>query len=937
MKDNREILIDAIGKVDEKYITKSMSTEAEKALITDRLIRDDPHAVYGVSDPADRELPPQKKRSPIKIAVISGLAAAFVIAAGVFAISKFGAGKIDISDGQGNSTGTETTVAEPAVTTTSDAGKSTNPDYLREMYPEYFNCSTFKGLEVYPNKDPFGFWKFRLMSGTDREKTYEEINALPEISADEMRTILDEYRKDDPDVDVFVIQFDWVLTDDDRNKINELLGLPEEEPFVSQWVGIGVNTSEFTDYIFDGDNGIDYFDPDSAGASEGTDNILFKTYTVFVHLGAKYELCLCGNDLYADRGDPNLLYGKLSFTVSQYDDVYAICIVPIEGDPVAGSDIYPFYVDKLTDYFDIYTFSRENPETGDIEDMVLIKTAKSLGDGMFATKFCLLDRQGAVIPLQINNAQFPNYIDPSTVRLTNRLAEGWVDDNYSLWDEGTGITVVFDLDNNTFYTQGVEVPEGVPAYDIPEPVALETTTADIIEVSPPVVITNPVKKTFDIQTQIIRRHDPNPGENPVWDRLMVCGDKVYDLMTVEVGAENYIEQVTPLVEDIDYWGKFTTLIQQYLDGDTLSIEKLRASTPDMPAPVGFYDNAEWTRGEFFYLNENYILQTNNNGRGFFAYQYRMDQPYTVMRKVIETLWEQHNPDFRQMTAVLVTDFDGSNQYLKIIDTQENLDAMREILLKVIPIAVTNGNCTFVTPDNERAEWLPVTQLRDTGEGLAYENVEMVSIYNTALDSGIYSGSVEYMPDEYDAVADRLAELGAGEKAEQFRREAAQVFSNGFSFETLTPYDQILDFVKLGKQQRNIYLKITDDIIVKEIIYGDNFDTSHTYVILEKEPQLTAVRNIVNWFRQNREMLMYSDAENKEVTYRIDQLYVIWDKIKTPGSTEPDAKFTVIVENEEEAAYVREYLQYNLIDIPEDRLTVTSVPLDTSDIETYDPF
>ena len=83
--------------------------------------------------------------------------------------------------------------------------------------------------------------------------------------------------------------------------------------------------------------------------------------------------------------------------------------------------------------------------------------------------------------------------------------------------------------------------------------------------------------------------------------------------------------------------------------------------------------------------------------------------------------------------------------------------------------------------------------------------------------------------------------------------------------------------------------------------------------------------------------MYHNDTGGEVYYKIDRLYVIWDKLKTPGSTEPNAKFRVLTESEEYAEYVREYAQYNQIKIPEYRLTVTSDPFDPGDIPTYDPF
>ncbi len=65
---------------------------------------------------------------------------------------------------------------------------------LREKYPEYFEMSDFKGIEVYVWKSDDGSFRCGMMSGTNRMKTDEEIEALQErqLSIDEAKMILDE-------------------------------------------------------------------------------------------------------------------------------------------------------------------------------------------------------------------------------------------------------------------------------------------------------------------------------------------------------------------------------------------------------------------------------------------------------------------------------------------------------------------------------------------------------------------------------------------------------------------------------------------------------------------------------------------------------------------------------------------------------------------------
>ena len=64
---------------------------------------------------------------------------------------------------------------------------------LREKYPEYYDLSTFKGLEVYVWQMAQNSYSFGVMEGTNRNKELEELMRLKGASADEMRVILSSY------------------------------------------------------------------------------------------------------------------------------------------------------------------------------------------------------------------------------------------------------------------------------------------------------------------------------------------------------------------------------------------------------------------------------------------------------------------------------------------------------------------------------------------------------------------------------------------------------------------------------------------------------------------------------------------------------------------------------------------------------------------------
>ena len=76
---------------------------------------------------------------------------------------------------------------------------------LMEKYPEYFALDTFKGLEVYFWQFSANSYSFGVMSGTNINKTLEQLLHLRGVSADDMREILAFY--DIPDDYISVIPF----------------------------------------------------------------------------------------------------------------------------------------------------------------------------------------------------------------------------------------------------------------------------------------------------------------------------------------------------------------------------------------------------------------------------------------------------------------------------------------------------------------------------------------------------------------------------------------------------------------------------------------------------------------------------------------------------------------------------------------------------------
>ena len=85
---------------------------------------------------------------------------------------------------------------------------------LREKYPEYYDLSTFKGLEVYVWQMAPNSYSCGVMEGTNRNKTLEEMMNMKGAGIDEMKAILASY--DIPKENIAIIP--W------QNPISSYLG-----------------------------------------------------------------------------------------------------------------------------------------------------------------------------------------------------------------------------------------------------------------------------------------------------------------------------------------------------------------------------------------------------------------------------------------------------------------------------------------------------------------------------------------------------------------------------------------------------------------------------------------------------------------------------------------------------------------------------------------
>ena len=98
---------------------------------------------------------------------------------------------------------------------------------LQSRFPEYYNLETFKGIEVYVWQEENGEYQCGALSGTNRNKTIDEISNLTKNSATikEMRVILSSYDIEQDGIIIIPIKInteDFEIVNGDFERINEM-------------------------------------------------------------------------------------------------------------------------------------------------------------------------------------------------------------------------------------------------------------------------------------------------------------------------------------------------------------------------------------------------------------------------------------------------------------------------------------------------------------------------------------------------------------------------------------------------------------------------------------------------------------------------------------------------------------------------------------------
>lgn len=194
---------------------------------------------------------------------------------------------------------------------------------LKERYPQYFNLSVSKGLELYVWKMSENHYLCGLLKGKNLEYTNEDILSLAPVSVDDMKTILSSYNITDSDIAVIPIHhplssYLGKIDDNEIAKTRKMFGLKAADDTA------GGNTNQYSHTI------PDTFKVNQAVVMEVKDGcvIVERTQNGYIH---------CNDSKYST-------FKRFAFKTANADEFKAKDIVSIahtgdflEGDPPVGT------------------------------------------------------------------------------------------------------------------------------------------------------------------------------------------------------------------------------------------------------------------------------------------------------------------------------------------------------------------------------------------------------------------------------------------------------------------------------------------------------------------------------------------------------------------------------------------------------------------------
>ena len=408
----------------------------------------------------------------------------------------------------------------------------------------------------------------------------------------------------------------------------------------------------------------------------------------------------------------------------------------------------------------------------------------------------------------------------------------------------------------------------------------------------------PEEKTFEVQEMLISQLERGPDVGSFSDDYRVVNDKAFerhwvaqDLFTADEFMDRLKQMTSP------FWKKYVPELEKdlagYLDDGKLDLDKLR-KLPKVSS-VQIFDRKR-TPGRWYDSYDEYVI----DGKWMISVDSvtgdilisLYDDEYTALRRVLELLWsmEEITGYMSEMSLVALTEITFPYEYKQTLEIIAEADELEKIKAYLTSNEADLSDCELLTPDEMRAKWLPVTYYKHYDGKYTPISFERLR----AFDSGVY------MIDDYKGVISsdialiRVGELCGGEEREKLADAMTEHGIKQGVYETVEPYADMFDPVKLPTEHGNCY-RINENFIIEE-----TFSQKYEYKLWVFDKQHTDLRRAVLLYREN------PDLQGSIWEYKIKSIEYVVEGYDANEAPMPDGYTLRIVADEKYWEDIKNY-------------------------------
>ena len=452
----------------------------------------------------------------------------------------------------------------------------------------------------------------------------------------------------------------------------------------------------------------------------------------------------------------------------------------------------------------------------------------------------------------------------------------------------------------------------------------------------------PVKATFHISDTLLKDGGNNPGDTGgLLNNLHCTADGTVYVYAGAHEVKDLLEQLKENFASDD----LIKAIRPYCDENGNFIYG-RLADVQRVIDYGLLDNYEYVGYlDSFLISEDYEITFDDDGDDDFII-YERNEEYTKYRRIIEWLWEG-SAMYPNITVTAVTDLrEGKREaYFQIVGDKNEVETAK-VQLEAHGADMTK--CRFSSPEDIRAEWLPVTSLVQYYDKLLLdENVTDDSPYYITFDETAYiDGEPTRFSGTYSCVNEHSVFFTSFRGTEDYLRELGvsddvikEIEENGLdSFYKLTPYTDGFDLFPLPEKKdehlsdsSTVFCAIADGVVIENwrATAADSGQKYNEYAVFVPENRWDMTK-LVNTVRTIRRYPRVDDSGNG-YSFELKKIEVVTEYSRSLADRRIYAR---VIADKKYWENIQNFFEWEL-DIPRDSYELAETAVDTDGLEWYE--